>query len=125
MLSFYRGTERIMDCFFFYFLKRLKRGNPAPPMPCGPLHKEEVHLRGVSRVAMETGEPPPRGVATGRNQERGDKMDARYSNLAEARGGGSLTGPRLKKVPRLNLDTTQRAGAPPSPQNNRVYLPNY
>lgn len=64
---------------------------------------------------METGEPPPRGVATGRNQERGDKMDARYSNLAETRGVGSLTGPRLKKVPRLNLDTTQRAG-PPSPQ---------
>lgn len=31
------------------------------------------------------------------------------------RGEGfwSLTGPRLKKVPRLNLNTTQRAEAPP------------
>lgn len=62
---------------------------------------------------METGEPPPRGVATGTNQERGDEMDARYSNLAKARGVRSLTGPRLKKVPRLNLNTTQRAGPPP------------
>lgn len=64
---------------------------------------------------METGEPPPRGVATGTNQERGDEMDARYSNLAKTRGVRSLTGPRLKKVPRLDLDTTQRA-APPSPR---------
>lgn len=98
--------------FFFFFLKRLKRGNPAPLMPWGPLHKEEVHLWGVSRVAMETGEPPPRGVATGTNQERGDKTDARWSNLAKRRGVRSLTGPRLKKVPRLNLNTTQRAGPP-------------
>ena len=64
---------------------------------------------------MVTGEPPPRGVATGTDQERGDKMDARYSNLGKTRGAGSLTGPRLKKVPRLNMNTTQRAD-PPSPQ---------
>lgn len=42
MLSFYRGMERIVDCFVF--LKRLKRGKPAPLIPWGPLHKEEVHL---------------------------------------------------------------------------------
>lgn len=28
--SLYRGTERIMELFFSFFLKRLKRGNPAP-----------------------------------------------------------------------------------------------
>lgn len=96
----------------FLSLKRLKRGNPAPLMPWRPLHKEEVHLWGVSRVATETGAPPPRGAAAGTNQERGDKMDARYGSLAGRRGVRSLTGPRLKKVPRLNLNTTQRAGPP-------------
>lgn len=40
-------------------------------------------------------------------------------NLAKRRGGvRSLTGPRLKKVPRLNLNTTQRAVLP-SPQKNK------
>ena len=61
---------------------------------------------------METGEPPPRGVATGTNQERGDTTDARHGSLATRRGVRSLTGPRLKKVPRLNLNTTQRPEPP-------------
>lgn len=85
---------------------------------------------------------PPRqkGVATGTNQEPGDKkMDARYGNLAKRkrgkreggrRGGRSLTGPGVKKVPRLDLDTTQRAAPSPpaSPRltsENSLYLPNY
>lgn len=39
------------------------------------------------------------------------------ARVTSQRGEGfsSLTGPRLKKVPRLNLNTTQRAD-PPSPQ---------
>lgn len=61
--------------------------------------------------------PPPRGVATGTNQEPGAKMDAHCSVLAERREVRSLTGPRLKKVPRLNLNTMQRA-RPPRPQNS-------
>lgn len=43
MLSIGARTE-LWIVFFFFFLKRLKRGNPAPLMPWGPLHKEEVHL---------------------------------------------------------------------------------
>lgn len=128
MLSFYRGTEELW--IFLFFLKRLKRGNPAPLMPWGgPLHKEEVHLRGVRRVAMETGEPPPASPTNHQpptnqpithhhreawpqvqTRKRGDKKDARYGNLGNGeKGVRSLTGPRLKKVPRLNLNTTQRA----------------
>lgn len=60
---------------------------------------------------METGERPPIGVAIGTNQEREDEMDALYSNLAQRKGVRSLTGPRLKKVPRLIWNTTQSAEA--------------
>lgn len=66
----------------------------------------------------------PRGVATGTNQERGDKMVAHNGSLVRGEGFWSLTGPCLKKVPRLDLDTSQRAD-PPSPQQNCLYLQNY
>lgn len=43
--------------FFFFFLKRLKRGNPAPLMPWGPLHKEEVHLWGSAELPWRQESP--------------------------------------------------------------------
>lgn len=82
MLSFYWGTERIMDLF----LKRLKRGNPAPVMPWGPLHKEEVHLPGVSKVAMETGEPPQE--AWPQVQTRNEETQWMPATVAWQRGEG-------------------------------------
>lgn len=76
-------------------------------------------VRGQQSCHGDRRDPTKRGVATGTSQERGDKMDARYSNLAKRRGVRPLTGPRLKKVPRLNLNTTQRAG-PPRPRKQLV-----
>lgn len=63
---------------------------------------------------METGEPPPK--------RRGQKVQTRNEetkwmlptkNLVKRRGVQSLAGSRLKKVPRFNSNTTQRAGPPP------------
>lgn len=117
--SFHWGTERIMDLV----LKRLKRGNPAPSMPWGPLHKRgSISVKG-QRSCHGNRRAPTIGVAIGTNQEREDEMDALYSNLAQRKGVRSLTGPRLKKVPRLIWNTTQSAEALTS--KNSLYLPNY
>lgn len=89
-------------------------------MPWEPLHKEEVHLRGGQQschgdrraTPTTTTLPPSLGVATGtRNEETKKWMLARVTSQ-RGEGFSSLTGPRLKKVPRLNLNTTQRAEPP-------------
>lgn len=61
MLSFYRGTERIMDLLLF--LKRLKRGNPAPLMPWGdPSTKRKCICEGSEELPWRQEShplPPP------------------------------------------------------------------
>lgn len=90
------------------FLKRLKRGNPAPLMPLGtPSQRGSAFVRGQQSCHGDRRAPTKR---RGHRYKPGTRRQ--NGNLAKRRGVRTLTGPRLKKVPRLNLNTTQRAGPP-------------
>lgn len=54
-----------------------------------PFTKRKCICEGSTELPWRQG-APSRGVATGTSQERGDKMDARYCNVAKRRGVWSL-----------------------------------
>lgn len=125
MLSFYWGTERILDLFF---LQTLKRGNPAPSMPWGThSQRGSAFVRGSSELSWrQESAPSPnpllrsKGMATGTNQERGDKTDSRYRNLAKRKeegwGGASVfQGSTFEESTSFEFGHYAKSRTPPSP----------